>query len=96
LIAFGEIEMYDNRTTEKRKPVSKIRDGRGARPAIVGELLESIVEMHEKDEMSFLAIAKELNASGVPTTRGGQRWHDQTVRTSYLRAKGLPYRPPYE
>jgi hypothetical protein len=48
--------------------------------------------MHEKDEMSWLAIAKELNASRQPTTRGGQRWHDQTVRKAYLRAKGLPYR----
>jgi hypothetical protein len=72
--------------------VSKTGDGRGARPAIVGPLLESIVEMHEKDEMSWFAIAKELNASGQPTTRGGQRWHDQTVRKAYLRAKGLPYR----
>jgi hypothetical protein len=35
--------------------------------------------------LSFAAIADRLNADGVPTAQGGQRWYPATVRAVLLR-----------
>jgi hypothetical protein len=34
--------------------------------------------------MSYLQIAKQLNADGVPTAQGSSTWHPSTVRKMYM------------
>lgn len=44
---------------------------------------DRIVSMRERGQ-SFTKIAETLNREGVPTMRGGTRWHGGTVRTIVL------------
>jgi DNA invertase Pin-like site-specific DNA recombinase len=45
------------------------------------ETLATIVELRES-AMSMAAIAAQLNQDGVPTARGGTKWHPSTVRAA--------------
>lgn len=47
-------------------------------PAVV----ERIVSAHDNGA-GWSAIARELDAEGVPTAQGGQRWYPATVRAVY-------------
>lgn len=54
-----------------------VRLGRppSAPPAVVQQVLDM-----RADGLSFARIGQELDAAGVPTVRGGKRWHPNTVR----------------
>lgn len=47
------------------------------------ETRDRIVSMRSRGQ-SFTKIAETLNREGVPTMRGGSRWHGGTVRTIVL------------
>jgi DNA invertase Pin-like site-specific DNA recombinase len=67
----------------------RARGGAVGRPAVSDrpELRERIAAMRAAG-MTLQAIADQLNADGVPTTRGGTRWRPSSVQS------GLGYRPP--
>ncbi|MGH3808916.1 MAG: recombinase family protein [Pseudonocardiaceae bacterium] len=46
------------------------------------ETLEAIVMLREVENLSMGAIAARLNQEGVPTARGGAKWHPSTVRSA--------------
>jgi DNA invertase Pin-like site-specific DNA recombinase len=59
------------------------RSGRPiGRPASLPPKLRSRLRQMRARGMSFARIAEKLNAEGVPTARGGVRWHPATVRAA--------------
>lgn len=48
--------------------------------AVDAKLAERIAIMHTRELLSAYAIARRLTEAGVPTPRGGIRWHQTTVR----------------
>jgi DNA invertase Pin-like site-specific DNA recombinase len=59
---------------------------RTAADALARNVLPVIREIQAGSVRSYLAIARALNARGIPTARGGH-WHDSTVRNA-LRHSG--------
>jgi DNA invertase Pin-like site-specific DNA recombinase len=58
-------------------------DGKPIGPPAVSdrpELVERIQKMRDSG-MTLRAIAEALNAEGVPTARGGARWHPSSIQT---------------
>jgi Resolvase, N terminal domain len=55
-------------------------------------LLARISAMHE-DDVSLQEMADQLNADGVPTMNGGDRWWPSSVRTALRYARGEAVRP---
>jgi DNA invertase Pin-like site-specific DNA recombinase len=51
----------------------------GRRRVLDKDVVARIVGAREAGQ-TLAAIAGDLNAEGVPTARGGQRWYDSTVR----------------
>ena len=48
----------------------------------------SIVELRDKNKMSFKEIAEKLNAEGIKTFRNtGKKWYPQTIHRIYHRMK---------
>jgi site-specific DNA recombinase len=78
---------------ERQKDVHKDRRERGKRwgidlgpqPLAPVDIRDRIVKQRTAG-MSYLQIAKQLNADGVPTVAGGEKWHPGTVRKMYLSA----------
>jgi hypothetical protein len=50
------------------------------------ELVARIRAAHKAGE-GWSAIARQLNAEGVPTAHGGNKWHPSTVRAVVLSAE---------
>lgn len=75
---------------ERQKDVHKDRRERGKRwgidlgpqPIVPDDIRERIRAQREAG-MSYLQIAKQLNADGVPTAYEGGRWHPTTVSKIY-------------
>jgi DNA invertase Pin-like site-specific DNA recombinase len=69
----------------------------GRPSGVSDELRTRILRMREGREhpgfrtarMTYQAIADKLNAEGVPTAQGGERWHPSTV-ASILKAERVP------
>ena len=50
------------------------------RPVVLPDSLGARVRAERLAGLTFQAIADALNAEGVPTAHGGQRWYASTVR----------------
>jgi len=66
------------------KRAQGVRLGRPQMMAV--ELVARIRAAHEAGE-GWSAIARQLNAEGVPTAHGGNKWHPSTVRAVVLSAE---------
>lgn len=86
LIPVDEVERL---VDEGRRPPRKRR--RPSRPSgrptvLAPELVERIRAEHAAGK-SLAQIARDLNASGTPTARGGLQWWPSTVRSVLLRSR---------
>jgi DNA invertase Pin-like site-specific DNA recombinase len=70
---------------EKRRQGVKL----GRRYSIGEETAKRIVELR-RDGFTHRGIADVLNRAGVPTSRGGARWHGASVRRVLLRSGDAP------
>lgn len=72
---------------QRTREALAVKRGQGVRlgrpPSISLDVVE-IIRLRHAGGAGYAAIAGELNAAGVPTARGGQRWHDTTVRKVLL------------
>ena len=66
------------------KRAQGVRLGRPQMMAV--ELVARIRAAHKAGE-GWSAIARQLNAEGVPTAHGGNKWHPSTVRAVVLSAE---------
>jgi hypothetical protein len=74
----------------------------GRPPTVPSVVVEQVLGLRAQG-LSYAAIGRELDAVGVPTARGGKRWHPNTVRqvlasqtaTSLVRAEQLPHPSSY-
>jgi DNA invertase Pin-like site-specific DNA recombinase len=64
------------------KRANGVQLGRRRSPTVSDTVRSRIVL--EASTRSYAAIARALNAEGVPTAHGGARWHAQTVRRMAL------------
>ncbi len=76
---------------ERQKDVHKERRERGQRWGIdlgpqpmVPVTVRERIRREREAGMSYLQIAKQLNADGVPTAQGSSTWHPSTVRKMYM------------
>ncbi len=60
--------------------VRKAQGVRLGRPPALPEQLRRRIRRERARGLALQAIADRLNAAGVPTGHGGQRWHPSTVR----------------
>lgn len=78
-VAQWERERISDRTAEALQ--AKIRRGeRLGRPVTLPDDVRRRIAQMSHDGMSLRAIGAALDAEGVPTARGGSRWHASTVR----------------
>ncbi len=81
MASFGQLErrMIGARTRDAlaAKRAAGVRLGRPS--ALPSEVVERIVRAHEAGD-GWSAIARALNADGVPTAQGGATWYPATVR----------------
>lgn len=57
-------------------------------PADKNEVSARIVELREKEGLSFAKIAGVFNAEGLPTLSGKGKWHGRTASKIFHRLKG--------
>jgi hypothetical protein len=85
LIPVDELERL---VAERRRRARELRrpSRPSGRPAVLrSELVERIRAEHAAGK-SLAQIARDLNASGTPTARGGRQWWPSTVRAVLVRA----------
>jgi DNA invertase Pin-like site-specific DNA recombinase len=58
----------------------------GRPPMLAVDVVAGIIAAHD-DGAGWSAIARDLNAAGVPTAHGGARWYPSTVRAVVLAAE---------
>lgn len=67
----------------RTKEALAVRRSQGVRlgrpPSVTPAVVQQVLNMRA-DGLSFARIGHELDAAGVPTVRGGKRWHPNTVR----------------
>jgi hypothetical protein len=89
LIPADELErlLVERRRAAKRRPdPPKLR----GRPVSVSDGTLYAIRRYRGDGLSFARIAEHLNADGVPTSHGGQRWWPSTVRFVLTRSEPAP------
>ena len=74
-----EREMAGERTRQALA-VRRAQGVRLGRPRVVPDDVVRVIIARHKSGRSLRAIAAELNDDGIPTARGGGRWHPATVR----------------
>ncbi len=88
-VTFAELERKKiGERTKAAMAAARVKDPSvqfGRRPEIAAEVVDRIVAMRRSGH-SFPAIAEALNAAGVPTVRGGDRWNWSSIRTVARRA----------
>jgi DNA invertase Pin-like site-specific DNA recombinase len=77
--------LLGNRTNLAQAQTMGQRANAAAADAFARNVLPVIREIKKSGAHSFRAIARALNARGIPTARGGQ-WHDSTVRNALKHA----------
>ena len=90
-----ERQLISGRTVEALS-AARARGVRLGRPVQVSAELEGrIVALHRRRQLTARAIARLLEAEGVPSPRGGPRWHHGTVADIVRRHGGrlTPGRP---
>lgn len=82
-VAAEERRKISERTREglakARKAGTKTGNPIGRPIDIEPALVKRITRMHTRDGLSAYAIARKLTEHGVPTPRGGAKWHPTTV-----------------
>lgn len=78
-VAQWEREMAGERTRQALA-VRRAQGVRLGRPRVVPDDVVRVIIARHKSGRSLRAIAAELNDDGIPTARGGGRWHPATVR----------------
>jgi DNA invertase Pin-like site-specific DNA recombinase len=68
--------------TREALAVKRSQGIRLGRPRELSDTLRYRLARLRADGYSLAAIARRLNAEGVPTAQGGQRWHHTTVRAA--------------
>lgn len=68
----------DRRETNKRWGIDL-----GPKPLIEEDVREEIKKLRDLG-LSYQAIAKKFNSSGIPTSNGGKEWYASTVRHAYV------------
>jgi DNA invertase Pin-like site-specific DNA recombinase len=67
----------------RTKEALAVRRSQGVRlgrpPAVPTAVVERVLGLRAQG-LSYASIGRELDAAGVPTARGGKRWHPNTVR----------------
>jgi DNA invertase Pin-like site-specific DNA recombinase len=85
LAVFAQLErrLIGERTSDalKAKAAAGVKLGRPR--TLPAATVRRIVRAHEAGS-SYSAIARELNAEGVPTAHGGAKWYPTTVRKIVL------------
>jgi DNA invertase Pin-like site-specific DNA recombinase len=95
--AFAQLErrLIRSRTVESFA-AARARGVRLGRPVQVSaEIEERILALHRRRRLTARAIARQLETDGVPSPRGGERWHHGTVADIIRRRGGqlTPGRP---
>jgi hypothetical protein len=85
LIPADELErlVAEGRRRVKRAPERPVARGR---PVSVPESVVATIRGYRAEGLSFARIAARLNANGVPTSHGGERWWPSTVRFVFARS----------
>jgi hypothetical protein len=88
LIPADELErlLAEGRRSVLREPGLPPERGR---PASVPAEVVATIERLRVEGLSFARIADSLNADGVPTSHGGQRWWPSTVRFVLSRTRAV-------
>ena len=86
LATFAQFErrLISQRTREALA-VKRAKGVRLGRPPSLEPATVRRIRRARQRGLSFAAIADRLNADGVPTAQGGQRWYPATVRAVLLR-----------
>jgi hypothetical protein len=84
LIPVSEIERFLKEHAEVASVEFSPRRRPGRRPAIPAQVVQRIHREHMEGK-SLADIARDLTASGVPTSQGGLRWWPSTVRSILVR-----------
>jgi DNA invertase Pin-like site-specific DNA recombinase len=78
---FAELERgLIGERTRAALAVKKAQGVRLGRPPVLEEQLRRRIRRDRARGLTLRAIADGLNAAGVPTGHGGERWHPSTVR----------------
>jgi hypothetical protein len=85
MITADELERL---VAEQRRPPKRTwaPPGPQGRPVAVPDAVVATIHHFRGDGLSFARIAERLNADGVPTSHGGERWWPSTVRYVLRRA----------
>ena len=85
---FAELERrLIGERTRAALAVKKAQGIRLGRPPVLEEQLRGRIRQERTRGLTLRAIAERLNAEGVATGHGGQRWHPSTVR--YVLGNGV-------
>jgi DNA invertase Pin-like site-specific DNA recombinase len=72
--------------TKDALAVKRAQGVRLGRPVSIPVDVEVRIRQRRSDGLTLRAIARELNAEGVPTSRGGREWASETVRKCLARS----------
>jgi hypothetical protein len=79
LIPVAELERFLAERTHEARRERRPPARPGRKPGLPHEVVTRIFGQHAQG-VSLAAIARSLNADGVPTSQGGRQWWPSTVR----------------
>jgi Recombinase len=84
LIPVAELKRFLAERTREAQRERRPRARPGRKPGLPREVITRIQGQHAKG-VSLGAIARSLNADGVPTSQGGRQWWPSAVRAALIR-----------